>query len=159
MLAKKDLLFQNYMYVGELCWWKFFCMLVKSMFLKKFLISPTYRFFANILFHQHYFHQHHAIQEVNVGGSFSPTYMFFTNMHFSPSCMNHAAWFKGRNRCAWLTVSQSDHNIFFSSLMIILWSNCFLIYIRITSTCSIFHVIEQMWRRFLLIMTYRMSLS
>ena len=32
MLAKKDLLIQNYMYVGELCWWKFFCMLVKSIF-------------------------------------------------------------------------------------------------------------------------------
>ena len=32
MLAKKDLLIQNYMYVGELCWWKFWCMLVKSIF-------------------------------------------------------------------------------------------------------------------------------
>ena len=32
MLAKKDLLIQNYMYVGELCWWKFFCMLAKSVF-------------------------------------------------------------------------------------------------------------------------------
>ena len=42
-------------------------------------------FFANILFHQHYFHQHHEIQEVNVGEGFSPTYRFFTNMHFSPT--------------------------------------------------------------------------
>ena len=32
MLAKKHLLIQNYMYVGELCWWKFWCMLVKSIF-------------------------------------------------------------------------------------------------------------------------------
>ena len=32
MLAKKDLLIQKYMYVGELCWWKFWCMLVKSIF-------------------------------------------------------------------------------------------------------------------------------
>ena len=41
------------MHVGEVCWWKLFCMLVKI---------PTYNFInilTNILYHQHTFHQHH----------------------------------------------------------------------------------------------------
>ena len=41
------------MLVKNLCWWNYFteiCMLVKSLFLKKFSLSPTYRFFANIHF-------------------------------------------------------------------------------------------------------------
>ena len=39
------------MYVGEVCWWKVLCMLVKSTLVKQYKFSPTC-IFTNIL-HQH----------------------------------------------------------------------------------------------------------